>query len=149
MVLVQKACDITKSLMPNLECKVLVHRKDVPEINGGYFILSPLEELKNKLVTVFSNQSLTVLVFGDLISTPYEKTAEVIWKTWTQAGIEGVRNLDGCFSSIIVDRLNKEVFLVSDLLGLRSLTYYYNNETLLVSMHDVPIVATGLCRNRS
>lgn len=141
----RKACDITLSLMPDLGCNILVHQKDIPEINGGWFYLYPQEVPDRHLITTFSDEQIAVLVFGELTLTGPETTASIVAQTWKQGNVEAVRKLDGCFSAVIVDLHTQEIFLISDLLGLRTFTYYHNDKTLLVSIHEVPIVATGLC----
>jgi hypothetical protein len=47
---------------------------------------------------------------------------------------------------VIVDLKENRTYIVSDLIGRRSLRYFVHNRAVLISNHDVPIVATGLYR---
>jgi hypothetical protein len=62
----------------------------------------------------------------------------------TRGKVEAVRRLDGWFSAVIVELKTQKVYIISDLLGFRSLSYFFDGEFILVSPHDIPIVATGL-----
>jgi hypothetical protein len=58
-------------------------------------------------------------------------------------GPEAVERLDGCFSGIIVDEESRELLVVSDRLGQRTLRYLSLGGRLLVASHDLALVATG------
>ncbi len=141
----ERACEITRSLMPSLGCSLEIGWKALPQVNGGWFYFWPEEIPDNRLVTEFANTDLAVLVFGDMVRPSGVPMAELVAQTWKTGGLDAVRNLDGSFGAVIVDPAENTVYLVSDLMGLRTLTYFENGEVLLVSPHDVPIVATGLC----
>lgn len=141
----EKACDITRSLMPSLGCSVQTGWRELPQVNGGWFYFWPQEIPDNRLITEFADTDLAVLVFGEMLRPSGTPTAELVAQTWKGGGLDAVRNLDGSFGAVIVDLAENTVYLVSDLMGLRTLTYFENGEVLLVSPHEVPIAATGLC----
>ncbi len=143
---IDQAKDVTLRLVPSLGCSVKISQRSIPEINGGWSCFYPEEVPPAKrTITEYVDKDIAVLVFGDLQIQQEVGIAETIATVWRNGGITQVRNLDGCFSAVIVDRQTKSLYVVSDLLGLRTLTYFHNQDSLLISPHDVPIVATGLC----
>jgi hypothetical protein len=46
---------------------------------------------------------------------------------------------------VLIDLTSGSIFVVSDAVGRRALRYFCHQNLLLVSNHDLPIVATGLC----
>jgi hypothetical protein len=113
-----------------------------PECKAGWFSLQPTGGLA--LVSEAADQRHSVLVFGDLLSCHEASPAEIVLRTWTDGGAEAVRDIDGCFGAVILDRLNCETTLVSDVLGQRTLRYFADSQRLVVSPHDVAMVTTGL-----
>jgi len=143
--LLNKSARITRSIMPSLDQNILSSHRMIPEINAGWFILYPDSITYQHLVTDFVDQDTAVIAFGDVIAPDVDSTARYISDIWKQWGVDGVRNLDGCFSAVIVDRIQHTLYVASDLMGRRTLRYFSNDGTLLISPHDVPIMATGMC----
>lgn len=142
----KRSKDIIQTELPSLNCNIKSKELLIPEVNGGYYFFYPEQVAeKKRLVTDYSDKELSILVFGDIINPSCCTTAESIAEAWINGGIEAVRGIDGCFSAIIVDKIRKRIFVASDLMGLRTLNYYADEKTIVISMHDAVIVSTGLC----
>ncbi len=143
--LLNKSAKITKDIMPSLGQNILSSLQMIPEINGGWFFLYPDNITHQHLVTEFVDDDVAVIVFGDVVARNVHSTSRHLADIWKQGGLEAVRNLDGCFSAVIVDKPQRTLYVVSDLTGRRTPHYFVDHGTLLISPHDVAIVATGLC----
>ncbi|MCF7956811.1 MAG: hypothetical protein K9M57_00025 [Phycisphaerae bacterium] len=136
---------IIREILPDLGCQIRVKKQTLEEINGGWFYFYPDEIKKPHFITDYCDPEVSILVWGDLVQDTDLSPAEIIATTWKQGGVSKVRELDGCFSAIIVDRHSKKIYLVSDVMGLRTFNFFKNNDSFLVSIHDVAFVSTGLC----
>lgn len=85
-----------------------------------------------------------VCAYGDVLNAAGERAARLILKAWVEGGVAKVLELNGNFGAVVVDLQNGAVNLVSDPIGHRSLRYWATDSMLLVSPHDVALVATGL-----
>lgn len=142
---VARARDVTRRMMPALGCSIALRERVLAEFGGGWFYFYPEELADRPLITECVDDALAVLAFGDMVAATRQGAAAVIAAAWREGGVEAVRRLDGCFGAVVVDRVARSVHIVSDLMGLRTLRHFCDGEVLLVSPHDVPIVATGLC----
>ena len=86
---------------------------------------------------------MQVLVFGEIFDSKFPDAATAVLDAWVVGGWNKARNLEGCFSSVILDRTDGVVVLIGDLTGRRALSYFHNNKSLLVSPHDVALMSTG------
>jgi hypothetical protein len=143
-VLLDKACRITNTLMPSLGAEIEDSQRIIPEINGGWFCLFPAE-VKRPLISEFSDDRVAILVFGHVFQSLSKTGAECVVDAWQRGKIDAVRELDGCFSAVIIDLKERTIHIASDIVGLRTLRYYHDRQHLLISPHDIPIIATGLC----
>jgi hypothetical protein len=85
-------------------------------------------------------------VYGDVDdSAGLASPAEQVASTWRAHGLEAVRRLTGSFSAVLIDLTSASLFVVSDAIGRRALRYFCHQDLLLISNHDLPIIATGLC----
>ncbi|MCD6392270.1 MAG: hypothetical protein J7M40_02050, partial [Planctomycetes bacterium] len=105
-----KSARITKDIMPSLGQNILSSLRMIPEINGGWFHLYPDNISGEPHVTEFADDNVAVIVFGDIISHNANTVAQHISDIWRRDGIDAVRNLDGCFSAVIVDRSQKSLY---------------------------------------
>ena len=110
----------------------------------GWFCLVPQQRGPESLVSDHIEDQIAVVSFGELADRDVAP-ARKIAQAFTQQGLEGVRRLDGCFSAVIIERCTKMVHLTSDLIGRRALRFVANRGLLMVSPHDFPLVASGLC----
>ena len=140
-----KALEITKSLIPSLGCTIKASQRNIPQINGGWFYLYPEEIPDNKFITEYTDDQLAVIVFGKMVRPSGSTAAEIVANTWKTGRADAVRNLDGIFGAVIIDLPDKSIHILSDILGLRTLTWCDTTEYLIISPHDLTIVATGLC----
>lgn len=137
-------CRVMKRIFRSLEfdCDYAVH--NLPEINGGFFQAIP-KSGKTRLIQHYIDEKIGVILFGEIYRDNGDDGIERIKVAWENGGIDAVREIDGCFSTLIVDRGAREVHVASDLIGFRSLRLYCRDNLLLVSPHEVAIVATGRC----
>lgn len=136
---------ITKKTVSSLGFEFKARKRVMSELRGGWFYLCPAGDNKKELITEFVNEQFVVLVFGEIFGANGVSAAELVFQTWITENIEAVRLLDGCFSAVIIDFGLRTAFVVSDLLGHRTLRFFPCRGSIWVSPHDIPIVATGLC----
>ena len=117
----------------------------LPEKKWGWVWLEPAKKSSYRLFSEAINERYAVLLFGSIPSDKQENPAQIVLQTWSSAGAVATQALEGSFGTVIVDRLEDTVTLLSDVIGQRSLRYYTDHEFLIVSPHDISIVATGRC----
>ena len=122
------------------------HRASFSTIDGGWFYFLPAPTSPKPLITEHRDERQAVLVYGDIddcagLASPAEQVAS----TWRAQGLEAVRRLPGSFSAVLIDLTSASLFVVSDAVGRRALRYFCDQDLLLISNRDLPIVATGLC----
>ena len=133
-------------LTPSLGCELEVSRREFPQINGGWFYLYPGDAPGDRLISDFVDDNLAVLAFGRLVRPSSSSMAETIAEAWRAGGVDEVRNIDGIFGGVVIDLSQGTVYILSDIIGTRTLKWFANGDTILISPHDAAIVATGLCR---
>ena len=112
--------------------------------NVGWFVVKPTENIKHSLFNTFSQNKIHILFYGDLV-LPFDKNpAEKAFHEFYSNGVNSLRELNGCFSVIIVEEVKKKITICGDLFGLRRFKYYADENNLIISTQDVPIIATGL-----
>ena len=144
--ILDRARRTTEALMPRLGTSVTLNRASFSTIDGGWFYFLPAPTSAKPLVSEHRDERQAVLVYGDLddcagLASPAEQVAN----TWQTHGLEAVRRLSGSFSAVLIDLTSASLFVVSDAIGRRALRYFCQQDLLLISNHDLPIIATGLC----
>ncbi len=144
--LLARSLRITQQVMPSFGVELAASTTILPEMTGGWWYVVPKHEQNNAraLITEYVTPQLAVLVYGSLVSDRRQLAATTIAEAWLSGGMDSVRNLNGDFGAVIVDRQKHRVFCVSDFVGRRYLRYCTPQESLLVSPHDVCLAATGL-----
>lgn len=117
----------------------------LPERNGGWFWLAPACAGRQSFISEVIEDRYAVLGFGDVFGSDPCEAARLIFDAWLSGGPTRVRELEGSFSAVIVDRTSGAIVLIGDLMGCRRLSYYSDGRTLIVSPHDVALMATGRC----
>ncbi len=135
--------EVTKKWMPRLGVDLIEGYQFFQECHSGWFWLMPALKRDVLYISEAINTQYGVIAFGDVLGESSQVAAQTILHAWETAGPEGVRGLEGDFSSVILDRTNGHVTLIGDAMGRRALSYYANGETLFVSPHDVVLAATG------
>jgi hypothetical protein len=142
----RSAASLVEELMPSPGAPLAASFVSVPEVQGGWVWLAPRAEQLPALLSAAEQAHRTALVFGDLAGARGESAASLLLRVWQTGGLDAVRGLDGSFGAVLIDRGTHEIWLLCDLVGHRYLRYLADGETLLVSPHDLPLVATGRCR---
>jgi len=142
--LLQSAADVTGQVMPALGLELKRSFAEFPELRGGWFWLAPEGEEPPSLIDGVADTDTAVLLFGELLMSRQRSSAQAVRSAYLSGGPEKVRQLEGCFSAVVVDRRAHKVLLLSDMMGRRSLRYVTSQQMLLVSPHDLPLAATDL-----
>jgi len=81
-----------------------------------------------------------------LIDYPFKTQcdSEVILAAYHKWGIDMLEKLEGQFAFGIWDKLNKELLLVRDRLGIKPLYYHHNSNLIAFSSEIRPLIKTGL-----
>ena len=134
---------LMKKWMPALNVELTEGYGFLPEWQYGWMWIAPAGRQGDPLISQVIDSRYAVLVFGEIFNGGAQTAAQIIGETWVAGGASGVRQLDGCFSAIIVNRPSGEVLLIGDIMGRRRLCYYASGEALFVSPHDVTLMAGG------
>jgi len=140
-----KISRITREISESFGIKPEVSKELFPEIRGGWFYFTPNLNPSEKLITEYVDKELAVLVYGELFFSREENAANLVLRAWKEGGVDSVRELDGSFSAVIIDFRLRKAYILCDLLGSRSLRYLKHKNSLFISNHDIPLVATGHC----
>lgn len=138
----ERARVITKQMTPTLQSILESRAAWFPEMNCGWFVNHTTQPLPKPFLTTFDDAGVAVLAYGEIYKTP--DAAGAIHETYLSQGADAVRDLEGSFSTAIVDRRERKLFAISDPIGRRSMRYAVIGDTLLLAANDLPIVATGL-----
>ncbi|WP_437599604.1 hypothetical protein WMF28_42980 [Sorangium sp. So ce590] len=131
--------------MPSVGPEPRITLAVLPEVGGGWALLVPEPRPRLTLIEQVVTDTHAVLLFGDLQGESRASPASAVLRAWTSGGGASVAALDGNFSAIIVDRAERTVAVISDLLGRRALRTLHAGGVLYVSPHDVALAATGAC----
>ena len=138
--------EILRELMPSQGIPLATAMTLLPEMQGGWVWLTPAPEQPPAMLDAVVQKQRAVLIFGYVTGKDGRSSADLVLRTWETGGVGAVRMLEGSFSAVLIDRSTREVALVCDLIGHRYLRYLADGEGLLISPHDLALVATGRCR---
>jgi hypothetical protein len=133
---------ITASIMPSLGQQLAVRQVPWTDLRGGYFSIG--SEPDDGQLTIASRETITAIVFGH-IQGPARAADRVLGLWRSEEDCDTVRRLEGTFSAVVVDHAARTLWVMTDLIGAKTLRYSRVGAGFLLSPHDVPIVATGLC----
>lgn len=139
------SASVTERFMPTLGRELCTTRQDLPEIGGGWWTIRPRRHFPHSFIHEHVTDDHAVLVYGGLRGPGNKQAAVEVLRSWNEGGVDAVRDLCGAFSAVIVDRRKGFICVITDVAAYRAVRYVELAETLLVSPHDVPLVATGLC----
>ncbi|WP_437484544.1 hypothetical protein WME75_45085 [Sorangium sp. So ce1014] len=131
--------------MPSVGPEPRITLAVLPEVGGGWALLVPEPRPRLALIEQVVTDTHAVLLFGDLQGESRASPASAVLRAWMSGGGAAVAALDGNFSAIVVDRAERTVAVISDLLGRRALRTLHAGGVLHVSPHDVALAATGAC----
>ena len=134
---------ILQHKMPSLNKDWAEGLRILSESNCGWFWLTPGDADNRDLISEIVVERYAAIAFGNVLSASSGSTAQAILDAYGSGGASKVQELEGCFSAVIVDRHKHEVIVVGDLGGQRTLRYYTDEQTLIISPHDIALVATG------
>jgi hypothetical protein len=135
-----------RSVIASPETEVAVLHRRLPDVRVGWYGLAPAAGAASVLITEAVDDEIAVLSYGALFEeSQAASVAAAVAAAWRSGGPARVRALDGCFGALLIDRRDGTLFLLSDSIGRRALRYSVLPDAILVSTHDLPIVATGLC----
>lgn len=138
--LCSSALSAVSASLPPLGSPALTETVSLPELPAAFATLKPEVDVVPSLIQHESDAELTVLTLGEQAGSP--NLASAVLRTYRRAGIDGVGAMDGNLSAVVIDREARSIWVVGTLLGHRSLFYHADDETFLVSPHDLTLVAT-------
>lgn len=118
----------------------------LPEVQGGWLFQAPAKPGFRQRLGREEREDLLVLFYGELFGLDDHQAPRIVADTWAAGGPNAVRDLDGCFSAIIVERPARRCTIVSDLIGRRTLRYAAIGGRFVATTHDAALVGTGLVR---
>lgn len=129
-----------EGLAPRLDTPSTISVDTHPASGSGWFTMTPSGPAP-AMITVATAAEVVVVAYGDLLGEP--DCAGAILRSWSAGGVKTVRALDGCFGALIVEA-DGAVTLVGDAVGQRTLRFLRRGPLLLVSPHDLVLVASGV-----
>lgn len=105
----------------------------------------PMISDDNNIVVVFNGEIYNFKeIKKDLIAKGYKfksnSDTEAILYSYKEYGIKCVEKFNGMFAIAIYDKLNDEVYLIRDRLGVKPLYYYINNDKIAFASELKPIM---------
>jgi hypothetical protein len=134
--------------MPEFPVALQTELTILPELSGGWLTMVPSQPGLRSRLSTHVGDDIALLFYGELFGVAENDWRQTVIAAWRSGGPDAVRDLDGCFSVLIVERMARRCTVVSDLIGRRSLRYAAIDGALLVATHDVALVATGLVSPR-
>lgn len=141
--ILRNSARITRKWMPTLGIELVEGYTLLPGGQSGWFWLAPAGDGNQDLVSEYIDERYAVLVFGNISGCGSCNAARTVFDAWDSGGSPKIRELEGCFSAVIVDRTGGPVLLIGDLMGRRALSYFADDRVLLASPHDVALMSTG------
>jgi hypothetical protein len=138
-----RAGEITDELMPKVGVRRTCEVVWLNGLNAGWFHFRSDPPADEQFTTDERTDQHLVLAYGEVYG--FSSAAAEVLRAWRTGGLEAVRRLDGSFSAILLDHASGAVHVLSDVVGKRTLRWFADRDLFLVSSHDLPIVATGLC----
>jgi hypothetical protein len=139
------ACaSLTKRRMPNRGGEIEQRETLLPGANCGWFWLRTDDVDHAQLISEAVGEQYAVLAYGKIAGSPAGSAAGVILNAWSKGEAAEVLKLNGNFGAVVVNRKERSVHLISDIIGHRTLRYYVNDSVFITSPHEVALVATGL-----
>jgi hypothetical protein len=137
---------VLQGVVPEFPVALEITTGILPEIQGGWLLQAPAAPELRLRVGTYVRADLAVLFYGELFGVEDHLAPHTVADTWSAGGPNAVRDLDGCFSTIVIERTSRRCTVVSDLVGRRTLRYAEVDGSFVVATHDVALVGTGLVR---
>jgi hypothetical protein len=114
------------------------------EDEGMYFLgIRPTLETSAVNASCFVDDRVITCFYGET-DHGHVEPAKHVARIYESAGVSGLADIDGCYGTVLYDRVSKEAVLGGDAIGQRCLHYVLQDNLLLVSPHDILLAATGL-----
>lgn len=117
----------------------------LPSIHAEMSIIEPTPPPENSepLITHYQDEEYFILAYGDNVANSSTTLAERIHAIFQKKTISAVRTIDSCFSAVIINKRSGELYSCTDFIGRRKPYFYHTKGDLLISSHDLAIIATG------
>lgn len=136
-----RALTAVRSTLCDLGSPGRIESGSLPEARAAFATLKPETDLSPSRVQVSVIAELAVVVFGEQAGNL--NLAASVQREFLRAGVDGVSQMTGNLSAVIVERVPGRVWICGTLLGHRSLVYHASGPTLVVSPHDLTLLGTG------
>jgi len=134
------ALGTVSALLPGLGSPSRVVSVAIPELDAAVATVKPEVDVTPSLIQLDVTPELVVVSCGGQAGTA--DVAGAVRQVFHASGIDGVARMEGNLSAVIVERLERRVWVAGTLLGHRALFYHAQGDTLLVSPHDLTLLAT-------
>lgn len=133
------ACRLRRGL-PQTATRVLEQRLWVDGVNGGWVVLHPQLRGRRARLSVLDTPSHAILCVGAVLA---KDGARAILAAYQEGGIPAVRELEGAFSTIIVDKRARRLTAFSDVVGTRALRYVCDGSAITLALTDGGLLAAS------
>jgi hypothetical protein len=134
------AVSTVSACLPSLGSPPRVASVAIPELQAAVATVKPEVDLSPSLIQIDVSPMLVVVASGAQAGTA--DVAGAVRHAFQTSGIDGVARMEGNLSAVVVDRQERRVWVAGTLLGHRALFYYTRGDSLLVSPHDLTLLAT-------
>ena len=111
----------------------------------------PMHSLCGRYVLLFNGEIYNFQELKSLLSHKFKTKGdtEVVLAALIELGIERFLSIaNGMFSISFFDKLNNEIYLIRDRLGIKPLFYYYDNEKVIFSSEIKGVLSSGLISSK-
>jgi hypothetical protein len=134
------AIESVSARVPTLGSPPQIGSIELPESGAAFATVTPEIDVTPSLIQHVCHPDVAVISWGSLGGT--RDVAAAVCQTYQRLGIDGVARMEGNLSAVVMDRAARSVWVAGTLLGHRSLFYHAGAEMLLVSPHDLTLLAT-------
>lgn len=137
----ERALRIVQESVPDIGADLALQIFPVPSLQAALGTLSPRPDYSPAWVQVHQSPELLAFCYGSLVGIG--DSARRIADEFRTGGAEAVHHLDGSFAGLLVDQLQRRVFITTDLIGMRAPRCVVGDSTLAVASHDLIHIAAG------
>jgi hypothetical protein len=139
-----RASGALRQVIPRAGAELHEELYELPEVDGALLCLRPVAPEFRSLIDVHVDDDRAVVVFGKL--TGQQRPARVVHElaaSGRERSLERLRDLDGVFSTVVIDRRTRELTALTDVIGCRAPLWQERDGVLILSPHATSLVATG------
>ena len=90
--------------MPRFPVRLQAEVTVLPELSGGWVTVVPSQPGLRPRLRSHVSDDVALVLYGELFGVPEPEALGAVIDAWRTGGPDAVRDLDGCFSVLVVER---------------------------------------------